>query len=96
MGNLQFERPDSSNLTTDVGIGSGGEVLEANGFEDHCLNQIRIQVSKIQTQNDANSEKFAQITNLKAKGQEMLEIGELETAEAIFDKALLLFKHQGQ
>ena len=37
------------------------------------------------------SEKFAQITNLKAKGQEMLEIGELETAEAIFDKALLLF-----
>ncbi len=61
LGNLQFERSDSSNLTTDVGIGSRGEGLEANEFEDHCLNQIRIQVSKIQTQNDANSEKFAQL-----------------------------------
>jgi len=47
--------------------------------------------SKLYSENSVNSEKFAQITNLKVKGQEMLEIGELETAEAIFDKALSLF-----
>lgn len=61
LGNLQPERPAPSSLTTEVDIDSRGELLEVNGFEDHSLNQIRIQVSKIQIQNDANSEKFAQL-----------------------------------
>ena len=47
--------------------------------------------SKLYSETSVNSKKFAKIANLKAKGQEMLEIGELETAEAIFDKALSLF-----
>ncbi len=47
--------------------------------------------SKLYSETSVNSENFTKISNLKTKGQEMLEIGELETAEAIFDKALSLF-----
>lgn len=47
--------------------------------------------SKLHSETSVNSEKFTKISNLKTKGLEMLEIGELETAEAIFDKALSLF-----
>ena len=59
LGKLQDDCPVSNDLATDVDIDFGRELVEGDTFEDHCLNQIRIQVSKIQNQNSANSEKFA-------------------------------------
>ncbi len=59
LGKLQDDSAVSNGLATDVDIDFGKELVEGDRFEDHCLNQIRIQVSKIQNQNSANSEKFA-------------------------------------
>lgn len=59
LGKLQDDCPVSNDLATDVDIDFGRELVKGDTFEDHCLNQIRIQVSKIQNQNSANSEKFA-------------------------------------
>ena len=57
LGDLIGDCQTSNELATNVDLDTGGEVVDA--FEDHCLNQIRIQVTKIQTQNNDNSEKFA-------------------------------------
>ena len=40
-----------------------------------------------------NTEKFAKISNLRVQGSEKLEIGELDNAEAIFDRALALLNN---
>ncbi len=42
---------------------------------------------------DINTETFAKISNLRVQGAEKLEIGELDNAEAIFDKALALLNN---
>lgn len=59
LGKLQVDSPISGELATDVDLEFGRGLVDGNRFEDHCLNQIRIQVSKIQSQNSVNSEKFA-------------------------------------
>jgi hypothetical protein len=59
LGDLIGDCQTSNELATDVDLDTGGEVVDVDAFEDHCLNQIRIQVSKIQAQNNDNSEKFA-------------------------------------
>ncbi|MGB2499120.1 MAG: hypothetical protein ACPIA2_05465 [Mariniblastus sp.] len=59
LGKLQVDSPISGELATDVDLDFGRRLVDGNRFEDHCLNQIRIQVSKIQSQNSINSEKFA-------------------------------------
>ncbi len=59
LGDLQGDCPATNELATDVDIELGREEIAGDAFDDHCLNQIRMQVSKIQTQNSANSEKFA-------------------------------------
>ena len=40
-----------------------------------------------------NTETFAQISNLRSQGAEKLEIGELDNAEEIFDRALALLNN---
>ena len=41
-----------------------------------------------------NTKTFAQISNLRNQGEKKLQMGELDNAEQIFDKALALFKNQ--
>ena len=59
LGKLQVDSPISGELATDVDLDFGRRLVDGNRVEDHCLNQIRIQVSKIQSQNSINSENFA-------------------------------------
>ena len=40
-----------------------------------------------------NTETFAQISNLRSEGAEKLEIGDLDNAEEIFDRALALLNN---
>ena len=40
-----------------------------------------------------NAETFAKISNLRMQGENKLNIGELDSAEAMFDKALALFSN---
>ncbi len=42
---------------------------------------------------ELNTETFAKISNLRVQGAEKLEIGELDNAEAIFDRALALLNN---
>lgn len=42
---------------------------------------------------DINTETFAKISTLRVQGAEKLEIGELDNAEAIFDRALALLNN---
>ena len=57
LGDLQSDHSVSINLATDVDI-ARIEKAKRDSFEDHCLSQMRIEVSKIQTQNSADSTKF--------------------------------------
>ena len=41
-----------------------------------------------------NSQTFAKISNLRNQGERKLQMGEIDNAEQIFDKALALFKNK--
>ena len=48
--------------------------------------------AKLYSDKNISTKTFAEISNLRTKGEEKLKVGDLDDAEVIFDKALALFK----
>ena len=71
-------------------------MISAVSFSAHsCPYQKMAEVdSKLfSNKSSINTETFAQISNLRSQGAEKLEIGELDNAEEIFDRALALLNN---
>ena len=49
--------------------------------------------TKLYSEKNINSQTFAKISNLRTQGEEKLKLGEMDSAELIFDKALALFNN---
>ncbi len=46
--------------------------------------------TKLFSNKSINTQKFAQVSELRSKGEEKLQIGDLDNAEKIFDRALAI------
>ncbi len=71
-------------------------VLALSANANACPYQKMAEVdSKLYSgENKMNTETFAMISNLRMQGEEKLQIGELDNAELIFDRALSLLDNK--
>ena len=60
-------------------------------YANACPYQKMAEVdTKLFSNKSINTQKFAQVSELRSKGEEKLQIGDLDNAEKIFDRALAI------